>query len=305
MSSLDLYVIAVLCKKLQNYCQNLIMHEKQESYLISEKTQHEVIDQEHVLKLEHSGIVQCGIATCRESFNVYRKSPKQHMLLFTIRGKGWLNSQGHRYLLEPGSLMVIPAGVENGFGIEEENWQLAWLFLSAQREWPNHLGEQIHYGFTPAADVMYTCIQTLLRAQILPDEIGQPVAQRAVEQIELLLATPGERQMPRAQIRLNRMFERVQKQLHKEWSVIAMAALVPCSVAHLHRLCLHYLGRSPTAHLTRLRMEYAARQLARSDWPIQQIGEMVGYPNAANFSTRFKAWSRVTPRAYRLSHCED
>lgn len=139
------------------------MHEKQESYLISEKTQHEVIDQEHVLKLEQSGVVQCGIATCRESFNVYRKSPKQHMLLFTIRGKGWLNSQGQRYLLEPGSVMIIPAGVENGFGIEEENWQLAWLFLSAQREWPNHLGEQIHYGLTPAADVMYTCIQTLLR----------------------------------------------------------------------------------------------------------------------------------------------
>lgn len=281
------------------------MSEKQESYIISEKTHHEVIDQEHLLKLEQSGIVQCGIATCRESFNVYRKSPKQHMLLFTTGGQGWLDSQGLRYRLEPGTLMMVPAGVENGFGIEQENWQLAWLFLSAQHRWPNQLGEQIHCGFTPIADVMYTCIQTLLRSQILPDDIGQPVAQRAVEQIELLLAAPGERQISRAQIRLTRMFERVQIQLHKEWSVNTMAMLVPCSVAHLHRLCLQYYGHSPSAHLTRLRMEYAARQLASSNWPIQQIGEMVGYANAANFSCRFKAWSHMTPREYRFAHSKE
>ncbi len=31
------------------------------------------------------------------------------------------------------------------------------------------------------------------------------------------------------------------------------------------------------------------------------VGEIVGYPNAANFSTRFKAWSGMTPRQFKQS----
>ncbi|ETX21658.1 bacterial regulatory helix-turn-helix s, AraC family protein [Vibrio parahaemolyticus IDH02640] len=49
----------------------------------------------------------------------------------------------------------------------------------------------------------------------------------------------------------------------------------------------------------RMRMEYAARLLRSTEWPIQHIGEIVGYPTSANFSTRFKAWSSMTPREFR------
>jgi len=58
------------------------------------------------------------------------------MLLYTVRGKGWLESGACRYDLEPGSLITVPAGVENGFGMEEEPWQIAWLFLTPDRAWP-------------------------------------------------------------------------------------------------------------------------------------------------------------------------
>jgi AraC-like DNA-binding protein len=100
-------------------------------------------------------------------------------------------------------------------------------------------------------------------------------------------------------MRLNKAFERVQQQLHKDWSIDSLASLIPCSAPHLHRLCQQYFGHSPKVHLTRMRMEYAARLLSATDWPIQQVSEIVGYPNPANFSTRFKTWSEMTPRQYR------
>lgn len=90
------------------------MEEKQERYTISEKTYQEFIDHTRVLALEERGIVQCGIATCRDFFSVYRKNQKKHMLLYTVRGKGWLESGACRYELEPGSLVVVPAGIEMG-----------------------------------------------------------------------------------------------------------------------------------------------------------------------------------------------
>lgn len=274
------------------------MEEKQERYAISDKTYQEFVDHTRVLALEERGIVQCGIATCRDFFSVYRKNQKKHMLLYTVRGKGWLESGACRYELEPGSLVIVPAGIENGFGMEDETWQIAWVFLSQYKEW-EMVNDDIDYQLTPAPEVMYSCIQTLLRSINLPIDYGGEVGAHSVAQLELMLNMPHSDSLSRNQLKLRRVFDLVQRQLHKDWTVEQLAALYPCSEPHLHRLTQQQFGRSPMAHLTRMRMEYAARLLRSTEWSIQHIGEIVGYPTGANFSTRFKAWSSMPPREFR------
>ncbi|MGI9888480.1 AraC family transcriptional regulator [Vibrio chagasii] len=275
------------------------MSEKQERYEISEKTHQEFVDQSHVLAFEELGIVQCGTASCRDFFSVYRKNQQKHMLLFTVRGKGWLESGGCRYILEPGSCITVPSGIENGFGIEEETWQIAWIFLSPDKHWENIVSDEISYMLSPAAEVVSSCIHTLLRSIALPIDLGGAIANHSVAQIEFLINAPVPNHQSRNLVRLRRVFDNVQKQLHKEWNVHELANLFPCSEPHFHRLCQRYYSHSPMTHIMRMRMEYAARLLKSSDWSIQHIGEIVGYPNAANFSTRFKAWSGMTPRQFK------
>jgi AraC-like DNA-binding protein/quercetin dioxygenase-like cupin family protein len=277
------------------------MSDKQDQYQISQQSQQEFIDHGHVLALERCAIVQCGIARAREMYNVHRKSPQIHLLLYTVQGKGWLDSNGRRFLLEPNSLIVVPAGIDISYGIEQQDWQLAWILLSPQRAWPGLVGNEISYSVSPSAEIMYLSIQTLLRSVALPSIPGEQIGQKSVEQIELLINTPIQLHLSRTQMRLTKAFERVQQQLHRDWSLTSLAALLPCSVPHFHRLCQQYFGHPPKAHLTRMRMEYASRLLAATDYPIQQICEMVGYPNPANFSTRFKTWSGMTPRQFRVS----
>ncbi|CAK3503158.1 AraC family transcriptional regulator [Vibrio crassostreae] len=277
------------------------MSEKQERYEISEKTHQEFVDQSHVLAFEEIGIVQCGTASCRDFFSVYRKNQQKHMLLYTVRGKGWLESEGCRYILEPGACITVPAGVENGFGIEEETWQIAWIFLSPDKQWENVVSDEVSYTLSPAAEVVSSCIHTLLRSIALPIDLGGAIAIHSVAQIEFMINAPVPQQQSRNLIRLRRVFDSVQKQLHKEWNVHELANLFPCSEPHFHRLCQRYYSHSPMTHIMRMRMEYAARLLRSSDWSIQHIGEIVGYPNAANFSTRFKAWSGMTPRQFKQS----
>ena len=276
------------------------MSEKQERYEISDTTHQEFVDQSHVLAFEQLGIVQCGTASFRDFFSVYRKNQQKHMLLFTVRGKGWLDSGACHYILEPGSCITVPAGVENGFGIEEETWQIAWIFLSPDKQWSN-IDNDILYTLTPAAEVVASCIHTLLRSVSLPIDLGGAVAIHIVAQIEALINAPIPQQLDRNAIRLERAFDTAQKQLHKEWNVQELSNLFPCSEPHFHRLCQRYYSHSPMTHLMRMRMEYAARLLRSSDCSIQHIGEIVGYPNAANFSTRFKAWSGMTPRQFKQS----
>ncbi|EGU43339.1 putative AraC-family transcriptional regulatory protein [Vibrio splendidus ATCC 33789] len=277
------------------------MSENQERYEISEKTHQEFVDQSHVLAFEELGIVQCGTASCRDFFSVYRKNQQKHMLLFTVRGKGWLESGGCRYILEPGSCITVPSGIENGFGIEEETWQIAWIFLSPDKHCENMVSDEISYTLSPAAEVVSSCIHTLLRSIALPIDLGGAIANHSVAQIEFLINAPVPNHQPRNLVRLRRVFDNVQKQLHKEWNVHELANLFPCSEPHFHRLCQRYYSHSPMTHIMRMRMEYAARLLKSSDWSIQHIGEIVGYPNAANFSTRFKAWSGMTPRQFKRS----
>ncbi|MEZ8124551.1 AraC family transcriptional regulator [Vibrio splendidus] len=277
------------------------MNEKQERYEISENTHQEFVDQSHVLAFEELGIVQCGTASCRDFFSVYRKNQQKHMLLYTVRGKGWLESGACRYILEPGSYITVPAGIENGFGIEEETWQIAWIFLSPDKKWEGVVSDEVNYTLSPAAEVVSSCIHTLLRSIALPIDLGGAIANYSVAQIEYMINAPVPQQQSRNLIRLRRVFDNVQKQLHKEWNVHELAGLFPCSEPHFHRLCQRYYSHSPMTHIMRMRMEYAARLLKSSDWSIQHIGEIVGYPNAANFSTRFKAWSGMTPRQFKQS----
>jgi AraC-like DNA-binding protein/quercetin dioxygenase-like cupin family protein len=295
------FAFTVLFKHIQNLCKTIIMTDKHEQFQISQQSHQEFIDHGHVLALERCAIVQCGIAKAREMYNIHRRAAQIHMLLYTVQGKGWLESNGQRYLLEPNSLIVVPAGCENSYGIEEQDWQLAWVLLSTRRSWPELVGKEISYCVSPSAEIMYLSIQTLLRSKALPCSPGQQIGQKSVEQIQLLLNAPTQLHLSRAQMRLNKAFERVLQQLHRDWDLASMAALIPCSAPHFHRLCQQYFGHAPKVHLTRMRMEHAGRLLTATDWPIQQICEMVGYPNPANFSTRFKTWSGITPRQFRVS----
>lgn len=100
------------------------------------------------------------------------EEPQKHMLLYTVRGKGWLESGACRYLLEPGSCTTVPAGTENGFGIEEETWQIAWIFLSPDKQWDKVVSDEVSYTLSPAAEIVSSCIHTLLRSIALPIDLG-------------------------------------------------------------------------------------------------------------------------------------
>lgn len=63
----------------------------------------------------------------------------------------------------------------------------------------------------------------------------------------------------------------------------------------------HHLGTSCAAFVRETRLQEAARLLSDPQREVHDIGQAVGYPNAANFSTAFKDRFGVSPRQYRQS----
>jgi AraC-like DNA-binding protein len=78
----------------------------------------------------------------------------------------------------------------------------------------------------------------------------------------------------------------------------ALAAILNLSARTLHRQLLEE-GVSLQALKDEVRHEQAAEQLRRTERPIKQIALAVGFRNEKSFSRAFRAWSGVTPGAFR------
>ena len=74
---------------------------------------------------------------------------------------------------------------------------------------------------------------------------------------------------------------------------------------HVSRVTRRFLGVSPTAYLTRIRMEHAAQLLAAADTPIPEVAEDCGIANISHFYKSFRRIYGTTPRKYRITHRKD
>jgi len=99
--------------------------------------------------------------------------------------------------------------------------------------------------------------------------------------------------------RLWRVWQHVEQDLGRHWSLTELAEIGIMSEEHLRRLCKKQLGRSPMQHLIYLRMLAARELLISTTDKVDVIAGMVGYVNAFTFSNTFKKWLGVRPSKLR------
>ncbi|GAB2870437.1 AraC family transcriptional regulator [Streptomyces mayteni] len=85
----------------------------------------------------------------------------------------------------------------------------------------------------------------------------------------------------------------------REWTVAGLAEAVGLSRATLSRRFRQAVGEPPLAHLTRRRIDLAARRLRDTDDPLHVIAQHVGYSSEFTLSRAFTRVRGVTPTAYR------
>ncbi|MCE2594599.1 AraC family transcriptional regulator [Motilimonas cestriensis] len=285
---------------MQNYHYRFMPY-SQCHFLISPKCQQKVLGQEDLIALAEQEILQCGTSVSVEQFTIERPDPEFFTLLFTFSGTGKVTTQQEEWLLEPGSLLVIPPHIANTIALASEEWQLAWMMLHPTSPLVANILPQIQLLHMPYGELLKNSIDGLVLAQTMPTLAHSKLQPLLVAQMmQVLKASLSEQPIQsRQELRLKQVFEKVEKQLDVNWTVDKMAALAHFSAPHFHRLCKQYYQQSPSQHLIRLRMKHAKRLLSGTDWPIQDIAELVGYPELTNFSARFRKTHHMSPRAFR------
>lgn len=84
-------------------------------------------------------------------------------------------------------------------------------------------------------------------------------------------------------------------------TLTSVAAQLFVDTSYLSKQLKRDTGKSFNDYLTTFRIEKAKELLTQSDlhWPIQEIGDRVGYPNPHYFSRIFKQHTQKTPTEYR------
>jgi AraC-like DNA-binding protein len=192
---------------------------------------------------------------------------------------------------------LTPPDVAHAYrAIAGARWQIAWVIYE---EWSSPNSTPVLPFSTTMlvkADVRFlrVTIQGLYREVIGP---AQAEAMRHWTELIHLHAMRITQREPN-QNRLWHIWEAVDAEPWRPWSIASLSRQAHMSGEHLRRICQKQLGRSPMQQVTYLRMQRAAILLQSSQATVESVARAVGYDNPFAFSVAFKRWIGVSPGRY-------
>jgi AraC-like DNA-binding protein len=240
------------------------------------------------------GISLVGTSEARPGFSFERPLPGFVQVLACLAGEGEVLINGEWQRCQRGQAYITPQRVHHFYrAVRRSVWKLVWVQYDEEAvtiDGPPMLK-------TVDAPLLESTFLGLYREQ-------NAAADHAVlaSWTHLLDTTARRTLAPQVHDpRMSELWETIAGDLSRVWALEDMAQVAGLSPEHLRRLCHATFHRSPTRHLTYLRMRHAFELLAVSDEKIETIGRQVGYDNAFAFSVAFKREIGMPPSSCRGS----
>ncbi len=271
-------------------------HALSETHLVGPDTQEWKVRATECPALAAHHIAHVGLADASAPYEMVRLDLSGTYLLSCSAGRGqilldgrWQNCRaGWACLAPPHALLAFRAG-------KGARWEFTWV----RYQQPPDQKPVISSSSPALARFDPRPIRSAVQG--LYDEMQSQTAPMAVPHwVELIhtyvlrFARPWQ-----TDDRLGHLWEHVATRLGEPWSLDLLARRCHLSTEHLRRLCRRELGRSPMHHVIFLRMQHAAKLLAKSNDKVETIANEVGYANPFVFSTTFKKWVGWRPSEYR------
>jgi AraC family transcriptional regulator len=227
-----------------------------------------------------------------------------------------IGEQSFEQSLPPGTITIIPAGLPMHWQQEDATPNHALQlyldpqFLRATAESIDvdysHISIAPQFGIRDAHlhHIGMSLLHELKDANVIgrhyADSLAKVLAMQLVRRYSYLndLRTSRGGMAPR---KLRRAIEFINENLDQEQTVTlaAVAEEVQMSYFHFSRAFKQSTGVSPTAYMTKQRIERAKKLLAETDLPIADIALRAGFASQSHFTTTFRKLVWNTPKAYR------
>lgn len=241
-------------------------------------------------------IAHCGIMSALPPFEIYRANQSGSFMLASLEGEGVILADGKWKRIRAGQACLLPPFTANALKcLPGQSWSFAWVRYRESRE-----ARPIVSSHSPVAG---SFAGAPLKAAIegLHVESGSENSASAMHHWSELIHHYVLRfaQPHSSDDRMWRVWQRVETDLAKPWTLDQLAEVACISGEHLRRLCRRELGRSPMQHLTHLRLQRARHLLAITDDKVEVIARAVGFESAFTFSNTFHKWMGRRPSDFR------
>jgi len=241
-------------------------------------------------------IAHCGIMKALPPFEVVRADQSGTFMLACIEGEGVILADGQWKRIRAGQACLQPPFVMNALKcLPGKPWTFAWVRYHESREVRPIVSSLSPITGTFDVAPLKAAIQGL-HAESIADKGGSALHHwsELVHHYVVRFAQPH-----CTDDRLWRVWQLVETDLARLWTLDQLADIGCMSGEHLRRLCRKELGRSPMQHLTHLRLQRARHLLSVTDDKVEVIARAVGFESAFTFSNTFKNWVGCRPSEFR------
>jgi len=212
-----------------------------------------------------------------------------------LGGEGRTLLDGRWYTHKAGMTSFAPAHVLHAFHcVPGQRWLVCWVrFMPTS---PHSVENAIAPGMTQfdGRALEHAILGLASEVRGAADAGSCAIWVDVIERYVARVAEPWQREP-----RLVGLWNTVQQDLGRDWTLAEMARLAATSEEHLRRLCQKRLGRSPGKQLAAMRIAQAAHRLATTADKVEAIARSVGYVNPFAFSNTFKRLTGFRPSDYR------
>jgi AraC-like DNA-binding protein/quercetin dioxygenase-like cupin family protein len=260
------------------------------------------LDGDYARPLVERGVNFSGVSDLRARYEIARRRPPFHLVIATLGGEGRFRVAAAEGTLRPGDLWVVPAGTPQQYGTDGE-WRILFFHIS-----PSSSGGTIPFTKPTiiAASIsaqlesaMNWYSSELLRGGARSHDLARAYAEVVRVCLDRSLEASDLPERSRIRIRLDELWEAINGNIGRNWTVDEMARRVKLSVSQFRRVVLAQHGRSPQDMLLDMRIGRAQQLLARTDDKLSVIAERVGYESPFSLSRAFRRTVGISPREYR------
>jgi AraC-like DNA-binding protein len=233
---------------------------------------------------------------------------RQNILIYCIKGKGWINIQNKHYDIKQDNFFIIPASIPHKYGADNNDpWFIYWLHFTG--------------------DLSYRYIKSEFKIESLDQSNNARINDRInlFEEIYQTLATGySNENLEYASLCLgyllasfcyysnferfnliyrNDIIEKSIKYMHThiedKITLSELASVVGCSVSHFSMLFKKRTSCSPIEYYNNLKIQKACQMLKFSNMHIKEIANILHYDDQYYFSRIFRKIMGISPLYYR------
>ncbi len=232
-----------------------------------------------------------GITETGADYRFERPSPTHGVLLACLGGGGRVLIDGGFVAMGPGSIYVAPQGVPHAYHARPGSpWRFCWATFAGS------------FVEAPAPLLAEGDPLPLERAMLgLKAEMSTAADAAMIDCYAQLVHAHAHRLVLRwrADDRLWRLWQLVDGDLGRHWTLTGLCREAGTSAESLRLLCRQRTGRTPMRQVAWLRMQRARSLLLGFDLKVNEVAAMLGYDDPFAFSSAFKRSIGASPIAYR------